>query len=195
MSIYWTICQTAGSLYFTFFIFWEVQLHTLQCLSPCPVCLWPEFLQQFFLLLFLGDFLCMWKTQRSNFNFRSNGINSPHSNTILIGIVRKWGFLLIPKDIKYYKQALKGIIWGSDMKQICWKLTGSPHLVFGGGKEGKWASIYEKQMTGFLSVIFCLCMLAYVPQIFPSGSSTACYTILLGNTLGYIQNLNLLRRD
>lgn len=48
-----------------------------------------------------------------------------------------------------------------------------PHPVFGGGKEGKWVSIYEKQMARFLSVIFCLCMLAYVPQIFPSGSSIA----------------------
>lgn len=33
-----------------------------------------------------------------------------------------------------------------------------PHLVSGGkgGEEGKQASIYRKQMAGFLSVIFCL---------------------------------------
>lgn len=92
---------------------------------------------------------------------------------ILRGILSKRGFLLIPKDIKCYKQVLQGIKWDSDMEWICWELTGSPHLVIGGGKEGKWASIYEKQMAGFLSIIFCLCMLAYVPQIFPSGFSTA----------------------
>lgn len=121
--------------------------------------------------------------------------SSPHSNTILIGILRKRGFLLIPKDIKYYKQALKGIIWDGDIEQICWKLTGSSHLVFGGGKKGKWAPIYEKRMAGFLSVIFCLCMLAYVPQSSPLDPLLLSKLFSWEIQLGHIQNLNLLRRD
>lgn len=136
-------------------------------------------------------FVCIWKTRRSNFNFRS----TPHSNTILIGILRNWGFLLIPKDINYCKQALKGVIWDGDMEGICWKLTGSSHLVFGGGKEGKWASIYEKQMAGFRSVIFCLCMLAYVPKSFPLDPLLLSKLFSWEIQLGHIQNLNLLRRD
>lgn len=121
--------------------------------------------------------------------------STPHSNTILIGILRNWGFLLIPKDINYCKQALKGVIWDGDMEGICWKLIGSSHLVFGGGKEGKWVSIYEKQMAGFLSVIFCLCMLAYVPKSFPLDPLLLSKLFSWEIQLGHIQNLNLLRRD
>lgn len=42
--------------------------------------------------------------------------STPHSNTVLIGILSKWGFLFIPQDIKYYKQ---GIIGDGDMERIC----------------------------------------------------------------------------
>lgn len=146
-------------------------------------------------VLFVCLFVCMHvDTRRSKFNFRSSGITSTFKYNFNRDS-QETGFLLIPKDIKYYKQARKGIIWDGDTEQICWKLTGSSHLVFGGGKKGKWAPIYEKRMAGFLSVIFCLCMLAYVPQSFPLDPLLLSKLFSWEIQLGHIQNLNLLRRD
>lgn len=62
----------------------------------------------------------------------------------------------------------------------CWKLTGSPHLVFGGGKDGKWAS--TNAANGRISK--CNILFVLVSLCSPNLSLWILYCFLLGNTTG-----------
>lgn len=85
-----------------------------------PVCLWPEFSWQLF-------FICMWKAQRSNFNFASKGINFIFKYNFKRDS-QQMEFSLNPKgyQILQISSNKKGITWDGDTERICWKLTGSP---------------------------------------------------------------------